>query len=335
MSRHLRLTTLLLLTLLASLTPAPNTIAASTASQPRVSGDTNDAIPRRSLPEAQAVAATTITAPLPQISAGESHTCAVNTYGLVHCWGNNAYGQTDVPSNLGTVSAISAGDTHTCVVTTSNTLRCWGDNSSEQASVPSDLGAVNAVSAGGLHTCAVTTSGALRCWGYNSDGQTDVPTDTATATGMSATPTPTLIATPTATATPTVGNSPTLTINFSDGTAGSVFVITGSGYPANRTLTVSINGVPLEFNLSSDASGTFRFLITTDAGAVDGSYLLTVTINGTQRVARITSAATRYQLDATAPVRTAPISDPPMLNAAMPTNIPLWATRIFLPAIQR
>ena len=120
------------------------------------------------------------------ITTGNHHTCAVTTAGTARCWGNNNYGQTDVPADLGAVTTITAGDYHTCAVTTAGTARCWGNNWDGQTDVPSDLGTVTSITAGYWHTCAVTTAGIARCWGYNGDGQTDVPSDLGTVTSISA-----------------------------------------------------------------------------------------------------------------------------------------------------
>jgi hypothetical protein len=82
------------------------------------------------------------------IATGFRHTCAVTTSGTARCWGDNRYGQTDVPSDLGTVTSISAGGSHTCAVNTTGIARCWGDNGFGQTDVPGDLGTVTTIAAG-------------------------------------------------------------------------------------------------------------------------------------------------------------------------------------------
>lgn len=131
-----------------------------------------------------------------QISAGESHTCAITLTGGVKCWGQNYYGQLGdgtttlsktTPVNvtgLATgVASISAGRLHTCAVTSAGGLKCWGDNSAgllgdntttarlTPVNVMGLTSGVARVAAGYQHTCAVTTAGGAKCWGYNGQGQ--------------------------------------------------------------------------------------------------------------------------------------------------------------------
>ena len=65
-----------------------------------------------------------------QISAGGDHTCAIKTGGRPVCWGDNLFGQTDIPAGIGTVSQIDTGRSYTCAVKTDGTPVCWGANDS-------------------------------------------------------------------------------------------------------------------------------------------------------------------------------------------------------------
>lgn len=109
---------------------------------------------------------------LGQVSAGWSHTCAVDANG-VHCWGMNLSGATNVPPALVKPVAVSAGWQHTCALD-ANGVHCWGYNEYGQTDVPALVKPV-AVSAGiSHHTCALDAKG-VHCWGYNGLGQTNVP----------------------------------------------------------------------------------------------------------------------------------------------------------------
>lgn len=69
--------------------------------------------------------------------APDNHHCAVEMSGAVRCWGYNAYGQNNVPSDLKTVKQVKAGHGHTCVLQTDNTVRCWGENVDGAVTPPS------------------------------------------------------------------------------------------------------------------------------------------------------------------------------------------------------
>jgi alpha-tubulin suppressor-like RCC1 family protein len=118
------------------------------------------------------------------LSAGSGHTCAIKSDDTLRCWGWNIVGQSDVPPDLGTVKAVSAGDYHTCAIKTDDTLACWGDNYYEQSTIPPDLGTVKVVNGGEGHTCAIKSDDTLRCWGQNSEGQTTIETNLGTVKAM-------------------------------------------------------------------------------------------------------------------------------------------------------
>jgi len=129
------------------------------------------------------------------ISTGSYHTCAVDQYGRVKCWGDNRYGQLGdgtynnsmVPVDASDLSsgakAISAGGGHACALTPEGAVKCWGDNYYGQLgdgthtnrNIPVDVSGlssgVTAISAGQWHTCALTSEGAVKCWGKNDAGQ--------------------------------------------------------------------------------------------------------------------------------------------------------------------
>jgi len=106
------------------------------------------------------------------VSAGDDHTCAIDSEG-VKCWGSNGWGKTNVPQGLKNPQMVSAGDYHTCALD-SEGVKCWGSNDVHQTDVPQGLKNPQMVSAGWGHTCAIDDDG-IKCWGYNGFGQTNVP----------------------------------------------------------------------------------------------------------------------------------------------------------------
>jgi hypothetical protein len=138
------------------------------------------------------------------VSAGDSHVCAIDGEGRLFCWGENSDGQladTDrsarpaptVPVALGPARQVSAGRRHTCALLLDGTLHCWGWGNLGQISegressdvplpqVPPDTTTHPAngwsqVSAGGTVTCAVHGA-TLFCWGSNREGQLGIGAD--------------------------------------------------------------------------------------------------------------------------------------------------------------
>ncbi|MFU8803595.1 MAG: protein kinase domain-containing protein [Bradymonadaceae bacterium] len=140
-----------------------------------------------------------------ELSAGQSHSCALLETGNVRCWGLNRQGQLGYgrtgnvgdkssPAEAGDVDIgglvrqVSLGRSHTCALLETKKVRCWGWNGNGQlgyghtedvgtSGAPAKAGdidvggLVESVSAGGLHTCALLVDGAVRCWGGNEFGQ--------------------------------------------------------------------------------------------------------------------------------------------------------------------
>jgi alpha-tubulin suppressor-like RCC1 family protein len=79
-----------------------------------------------------------------QVSAGAFYTCSLTADGIVHCWGDNLFGQALVPD--GRFTSVSCGETHTCALTEEGAIRCWGDDSVGQSTPPD--GRFVAISAG-------------------------------------------------------------------------------------------------------------------------------------------------------------------------------------------
>lgn len=115
------------------------------------------------------------TAHVRSVAAGDTFGLALRTDGTVAAWGNNSYGQTNVPASLFNVIAIAAGGGHCLALKSNGTVVAWGKNDSFQATVPAGLTNVVAISAGASHSVALKSDGTLVAWGDNSAGQTNVP----------------------------------------------------------------------------------------------------------------------------------------------------------------
>ena len=108
-----------------------------------------------------------------KVALGESHTLIISTDGYVAGWGNNDGGQVNAPFNLGISKEIAAGAGHSLAIRANGTVRAWGWNDWGQTSVPSDLGPCNEIAAGKNHSVALRTDGAVRAWGRSDYGQTN------------------------------------------------------------------------------------------------------------------------------------------------------------------
>jgi len=137
------------------------------------------------------------------ITAGDMHTCALDTQGTAFCWGANFYGQSGTGSGsaVPTPTAVAgghrfiqivAGRMHTCGITTEHDAYCWGwdragtigagDVSSSRcvffgddpcARTPRAVAGGHAwmqLTASDDATCGLTTDGDLYCWGLEVGG---------------------------------------------------------------------------------------------------------------------------------------------------------------------
>ena len=121
-----------------------------------------------------------------KVVGGGTHTCALNRWNTVKCWGSNASGQLGIDAAGNDHVAphafvdVSAGFEHTCAVDTQGQAWCWGSNGYDQLG-PQGGGAqpvlvqgtpaLSQIAAGGKHTCALTTAGEIWCWGEWRYGQ--------------------------------------------------------------------------------------------------------------------------------------------------------------------
>ncbi|MCU0782723.1 MAG: hypothetical protein MUF81_01475 [Verrucomicrobia bacterium] len=111
-------------------------------------------------------------------SGYQTGTFVIAPPGAVVAWGNNTYGQSDVPVTAQSgVTAIAAGVYHSVVLKNDGSVVVWGRNDYGQTNVPvTAQNGVKAIAAGYSHTVALKSNGTVVAWGYNGLGQTNVPT---------------------------------------------------------------------------------------------------------------------------------------------------------------
>lgn len=107
--------------------------------------------------------------------------------GAVVAWGENYFGQTNVPPGLEAAIAVSARSHHTLAVKADGTVVAWGgDNYDHENNVPPSLNNVIAVAAGTTHSVALKSDGTVVAWGDHLNGATNVPAGLNSVVGIAA-----------------------------------------------------------------------------------------------------------------------------------------------------
>ena len=73
---------------------------------------------------------------------------AASQPGTVVAWGDNSFGQLNVPTNLKNVVSIAGVGSQTLALQNDGTVVAWGDNRFGQTNVPPGLSNVQAIAAG-------------------------------------------------------------------------------------------------------------------------------------------------------------------------------------------
>jgi alpha-tubulin suppressor-like RCC1 family protein len=116
------------------------------------------------------------------IALGDKHACALETGGIVQCWGANDYGQAGASPTMLTSSTpvtviasgavgVGAGGYDSCAVMTDGSVECWGQNYTSSPGAVTGVSNAAQVTVGIGFFCALSKSGGLTCWGDNSYGE--------------------------------------------------------------------------------------------------------------------------------------------------------------------
>ena len=87
--------------------------------------------------------------------------------GTVVAWGDNTYGQTNVPPGLTNVIAVAGGMQHSLALDADGMVSGWGENDFGQTNVPVGLSHVTAVAAGYGTSVALKQDSTLEEWGWD------------------------------------------------------------------------------------------------------------------------------------------------------------------------
>ena len=95
--------------------------------------------------------------------AGWDHSLGLKSDGTIVAWGDNDYGQCNVPSPNAGFVAVAAGGYHSLGLKSDGTIVAWGCNGDGQCNVPSPNADFVAIAAGGYHSLGLRGLPDLRC----------------------------------------------------------------------------------------------------------------------------------------------------------------------------
>jgi alpha-tubulin suppressor-like RCC1 family protein len=119
-----------------------------------------------------------------QVVAGAHHIVALRSDSKVVAWGENTYGQTNVPSDLLVardvtsplrVVMLAAGVNHTLALRANGSVVAWGNDDYGQVTATSTWANVAQITAGARHSMALLRDGSIIGVGDNSYGQLTTP----------------------------------------------------------------------------------------------------------------------------------------------------------------
>jgi alpha-tubulin suppressor-like RCC1 family protein len=122
-----------------------------------------------------------------EVSAGDQHTCARLTSGIVQCWGYNTFDNLSMHIHTSALPVtisdmvgtdIGLGKEYACVLKANKKIRCWGHNlygelgheqTPSRQSILDVSGISTAVklSVSDTYGCAILINGSVKCWGAN------------------------------------------------------------------------------------------------------------------------------------------------------------------------
>lgn len=111
-------------------------------------------------------------------SAGAYYNLVLKSDGMITGWGFNGYFQTAMPWGLYNPVAIAAGNNFSLAIAGDGRVWAWGVGDSGQTAVPPWADNAVAISGGGYHGLALKRDGSIVGWGYNSFGQATPPAGT-------------------------------------------------------------------------------------------------------------------------------------------------------------
>lgn len=120
------------------------------------------------------------------IAGSHLHFLGVKADGSIVAWGYNQQGQCDVPAPNTDFVAASGGFEFTLGLKADGSILAWGSNSHGQCSVPAPNSDFVAVAGGLFHSLGLKANGSIVAWGRSEAGQLDVPPPNSDFTAIAA-----------------------------------------------------------------------------------------------------------------------------------------------------
>ena len=109
------------------------------------------------------------------VAPGYCHSLGLKQEGSIVAWGDNRYGQCNVPLPNAGFRAVAAGHYHSLGLKEDGSIVAFGKNIYGQCNVPLPNTGFMAVAAGEGHSLALKQDGSIVAWGDNFRHQCDVP----------------------------------------------------------------------------------------------------------------------------------------------------------------
>ena len=105
---------------------------------------------------------------------------------IVIAWGDNFYGQTNVPPGLNAMAIAGGGDCYSLALRPDGSVVAWGYNGLHETNVPVTATNVTAIAAGDDYNLVLRSNGTVVAWGDNASGQCNVPAGLNNAVSIAA-----------------------------------------------------------------------------------------------------------------------------------------------------
>ena len=102
------------------------------------------------------------------VKGGRDHGPGLKADGSVVAWGNNNYGQCDVPEPNSDFLSVAAGQHHSLGLKADGSIAAWGRNEYGQCNVPEPNEDFVAVGGGAFHSLGLKADDSIVAWGDNS-----------------------------------------------------------------------------------------------------------------------------------------------------------------------